>query len=104
MYEQGITHTHTHVLIHMCLCVSFSVFGELSKKLAEVWKAMPEKDKLVSCLFPCLILIRVCFHVGVMKTVMMKDREPVEGLEDRFSVDSGVGVGALDGLKLVMTP
>lgn len=23
------------------------VFGELSKKLAEVWKAMPEKDKLV---------------------------------------------------------
>lgn len=24
------------------------MFGELSKKLAEVWKAMPEKDKLVS--------------------------------------------------------
>lgn len=27
-----------------------AVFGELSKKLAEVWKAMPEKDKLVSFL------------------------------------------------------
>lgn len=24
------------------------VFGELSKKLAEVWKQLPEKDKLVS--------------------------------------------------------
>jgi hypothetical protein len=23
-------------------------FGELSKKLAEVWKQLPEKDKLVS--------------------------------------------------------
>lgn len=30
-------------------CWVFSVFGELSKKLAEVWKAMPEKDKLVCC-------------------------------------------------------
>ena len=26
----------------------FAVFGELSKRLAEVWKQLPEKDKLVS--------------------------------------------------------
>lgn len=30
---------------------TLTVFGELSKKLAEVWKQLPEKDKLVCCLF-----------------------------------------------------
>lgn len=34
------------------LLMTFSVFlidfGELSKKLAEVWKQLPEKDKLVN--------------------------------------------------------
>lgn len=33
------------------------MFGELSKKLAEVWKAMPEKDKLV--MFSDLLLIKI---------------------------------------------
>lgn len=33
---------------HTVLNVNSTDFGELSKKLAEVWKAMPEKDKLVS--------------------------------------------------------
>ncbi len=28
-----------------------SVFGELSKKLAEVWKQLPEKDKLVNTFY-----------------------------------------------------
>ena len=31
----------------VCVCVS-PVFGELSRRLAEVWKLLPEKDKLVS--------------------------------------------------------
>lgn len=35
--------------VRMNGCVSApTVFGELSKKLGEVWKRMPEKDKLVS--------------------------------------------------------
>lgn len=40
-------------------------FGELSKKLAEVWKQLPEKDKLVSTLpykhsFPCFMPSKMC--------------------------------------------
>lgn len=33
--------------IKRTVCFECAVFGELSKKLAEVWKAMPEKDKSV---------------------------------------------------------
>ena len=36
-------------------------FGELSKKLAEVWKQLPEKDKLVSRLYH-----RHIFHCSVL--------------------------------------
>lgn len=32
-------------------------FGELSKKLAEVWKQLPEKDKLVSVCVRCFCKI-----------------------------------------------
>lgn len=40
-------------------------FGELSKKLAEVWKQLPEKDKLVSTLpyehsFHCFMPSKMC--------------------------------------------
>ena len=40
-------------------------FGELSKKLAEVWKQLPEKDKLVSTLsyersFHCFVPCKIC--------------------------------------------
>ena len=40
-------------------------FGELSKKLAEVWKQLPEKDKLVSTvyyghIFHCFMPSKMC--------------------------------------------
>jgi hypothetical protein len=41
------------VFLFVCLFFNsfLSDFGELSKKLAEVWKQLPEKDKLVSIFY-----------------------------------------------------
>ena len=37
--------------LFVCFYSFVADFGELSKKLAEVWKQLPEKDKLVSTIY-----------------------------------------------------
>lgn len=42
-------------------------FGELSKKLAEVWKQLPEKDKLVSTLsYKHIFLLLYAFRNAIL--------------------------------------
>lgn len=46
--------------LFVCFYSFMADFGELSKKLAEVWKQLPEKDKLVSTLYYGHVFIALC--------------------------------------------